>query len=221
MECTVIITAGGTGKRMGGPLPKQFLLLAGKPVLFHTLNCFHTFDPAAQLILSLPEDWISHWQALCTEHGIDIPHEVVAGGKERFHSIQNALALAQGKLIAVHDGVRPLVSAETIQRCFDTAAAEGTAVPVAEVKESLREVSGTASKALIRSHYRLVQTPQVFRSEIIRSAYTQAYHDGITDDASLVEANGTTIALVEGNEANIKITTSTDLMLAELLIQQL
>lgn len=219
MERSVIITAGGTGKRMGGDLPKQFLLLAGKPLLFHAIERFHTFDPAAQLILSLPASWIPYWKDLCANLNFTIQHEVIEGGKERFHSIQNALDHATGQLIAVHDGVRPLASLETIRNCFEMAAGSGSAVPVVEMKESLRKLSENGSKALVRNEYRLVQTPQVFRAEILRNAYAQEYHDAITDDASLVEACGTVISLVQGNETNIKITSPADLLFAEAILK--
>lgn len=215
---TVILTAGGIGKRMGGAQPKQFLLLAGEPLLFHTIRRFHAYDPGMQLIVSLPADWISHWEDLCAAHHFAIAHETVEGGKERFHSIQNALSKALGQLIAVHDGVRPFPSRETLKRCFETAAREGSAVPVTELKESLREVSPEGSVALIRSRYRAVQTPQVFREDILRRAYLQEFHDGITDDASLVEALGVRIALVTGNDENIKVTNPTDLLLAEAIL---
>lgn len=215
MKRTVIITAGGTGKRMGATLPKQFLLLGGEPVLFHTLRRFHTFDADAQIILSLPEDWIPYWKDL----GCPVAHEVVSGGKERFHSIQNALRSATGDLIAVHDGVRPFPSIQTIQACFDAAEKYGSGVPVTEVKESLREISGDTSKALIRSQYRLVQTPQIFQSEILHKAYDQEFHSGITDDASLAEALGISIKLVPGNDENIKITTASDLLYAEAMLR--
>lgn len=216
---TIIITAGGTGKRMGADLPKQFLLLAGKPVLFHTIQRFFDFDPSAQIIVSLPADWCDYWKELCENHQFPIQHEVVEGGKERFHSIQNALQSATGNLIGVHDGVRPFPGLETIRQCFATAGEKGNAIPVVEVKESIREIAGEKSQALIRSNYRLVQTPQVFSADVLRKAYNQEYHDGITDDASLVESCGVQIQLVPGNETNIKITNPTDLMLAEMILK--
>jgi len=216
---SIIITAGGTGKRMGGNLPKQFLLLAGKPLLFHTIQRFYEADPQAQIILSLPAAWHSYWLDLCIQYHFEIMHELVEGGQERFHSIRNALQKVNGDFIAVHDGVRPLVSKETILRCFETAAAKGNAVPVTPVKESLRVLTDTGSKALIRSDYRLVQTPQVFEAKILQKAYTLDFHEGITDDASLAEASGIEIHLVEGNEENIKITTPLDLILGEELLK--
>ncbi|KAE9365692.1 nucleotide-diphospho-sugar transferase [Stipitochalara longipes BDJ] len=204
---------------MGGHLPKQFLLLAGEPILFHAIRCFHTFDLATQIIISLPEDWLSYWQDLCRQYQFAIVHEVVAGGKERFHSVQNALQLAKGDLIAVHDGVRPFPSLQVSNKCFEIAETHGSAIPVVELKESLREITGDCSTALVRNRYRLVQTPQVFRSEVIRSAYAREFHDNITDDASLVEALGIEITLIQGNDENIKITSPIDLILAEAILK--
>lgn len=219
MKESIIITAGGTGKRMGGTLPKQFLLLSGKPLLMYTIQRFHEALPDAEIIISLPADWISFWIALCKQHQFYIAHELVEGGTERFHSIQNALHAATGRLIGVHDGVRPFVSIETIRNCFVAAASNGSAIPVIGIKESVREVSGSSSKAVLRANYRLVQTPQVFHAEILRNAYQQNFHDGITDDASLVENLGVEICLVQGDESNIKITTPMDLKMAEWLLE--
>jgi 2-C-methyl-D-erythritol 4-phosphate cytidylyltransferase len=216
---SIIITAGGTGQRMGSHLPKQFLPLAGKPLLFHTLQRFADFDPQAQLVLSLPADWHDYWKDLCTEYDLDLPHTLVAGGTERFHSIQNALKLCTGALIAVHDGVRPLVDPETIRLCFTEAALSGAAIPVVPVQESLRQTDGQKSHTVLRADYRLVQTPQVFQAALLRKAYEADYHAGITDDASLVEASGIAITLVAGTVENIKITTPIDLQLAELLLK--
>lgn len=219
MKHSVIITAGGIGKRMGGPLPKQFLLLAGKPILMHAIERFYQFDNQAQIILTLPNEWRDYWEECCDNCDFSISHEVVEGGKERFHSIQNALSIAHGELIAVHDGVRPLVSVHTIEKCFHTAKIKGNAVPVVEIKESLRKLQNQASQAVNRSEYRLVQTPQVFTAVMLKKAYRQSYHAGITDDASLVEELGIEIHLVEGNDHNIKITSPIDLQLAELLLK--
>ncbi len=219
MKHTIIITAGGIGKRMGGEIPKQFLLLAGKPVLMHTIERFYQFDNQAQIILTLPNEWKDYWEELCDNLDFSISHEIIDGGKERFHSIQNALQIAHGELIGVHDGVRPLVSISTIEKCFHTAKAKGNAIPVLEVKESLRKLENNHSSALVRSEYRLVQTPQVFKSDVLKKAYKQSFHSAITDDASLVESLGIQINLVEGNDGNIKITTPVDLQLAELLLK--
>jgi len=211
-ENTIIITAGGTGKRMGGDIPKQFLLLGETPILMQSIARFYTFDATAQLLVTLPEEWKTYWQELCDKHQFTIPHTLISGGKERFHSIQLALQHATGKFVAVHDGVRPNVSQETIQRCFASARNTGSGIPVLEVTESLRQLlpDGT-SKAVVRSNFRSVQTPQVFERSLLETAYKSPFHIGITDDASLVEEAGFTISLVEGNVENIKITTMVDL----------
>ena len=210
---TIIITAGGIGKRMGGDIPKQFLLFESQPILMKTIACFHTFDNQAQILVTLPEAWKSYWEELCEQYQFSIPHTLLSGGKERYHSIQGALSLATGKYIAVHDGVRPNVSQETIQRCFDSAKTTGSGIPVLEVSESLRELLPNGeSRAVVRSNFRSVQTPQVFEKSILVKAYQLPFHDGITDDASLVEEAGYTVSLVEGNVENVKITTKVDLI---------
>ena len=219
MSKTVIITAGGIGKRMGSKVPKQFLLLNGKPLLYWTIEKFYQFDSQMQIIVSLPKDWMQFWENACEEYRISIPHILVEGGQERFHSIQNALKFATGDLIAIHDGVRPLVSINLIQNGFETAKLKGSAVPVVELKESIREVSENSSKAVPRSNYRIVQTPQTFQKEIIEKAYQQEFNSTVTDDACLVESMGYNIELIEGEQQNIKITTPTDFALAEILLK--
>jgi 2-C-methyl-D-erythritol 4-phosphate cytidylyltransferase len=218
-EFSVIITAGGIGKRMGGPIPKQFLNIAGKPILIHTLEKFHSFDASAQLILTLPADWKSYWEELLKEHACSIPHIVVDGGSERYHSIKNALELCTGTYIAVHDGVRPLVSLETLESCFNAVQTLEAVIPVVSVKESIRRLENEGSVALDRAQYRLVQTPQCFKREILNTAYQLPYHDKITDDASLVEESGFVVHLVSGNEENIKITSAFDLLIAEMTLR--
>lgn len=215
---TFIITAGGIGKRMGTNLPKQFLLLKGKPVLLHTLERFHEADPTAQLLITLPNDWLDYWNQLLNNHACNIPHEIISGGIERYDSIKNALKKSTGTIIAVHDGVRPLVSVKTITDCIDSAIKKGSGIPYLSIKESIRKRTTEGSVSLIRSEYVVVQTPQCFSSEIINKAYQLPYHSAITDDASLVEESGHVIHLVEGNEENIKITTPIDLRIAESLL---
>lgn len=215
---SIIITAGGIGKRMGTDQPKQFLELLGRPVLIHTLERLHHFSPESQLVLTLPEQYIEDWKELCQQYDCHIDHLIVPGGIERYHSIKNALAVCTGDLIAVHDGVRPLVSKATIERLFEAASNHQAVIPVLEVKESLRRVNSNENRAVKRSDYRIVQTPQVFHSDILRKAYTIEFHDGITDDASLVEEAGFPVHLVDGNEENIKITTPGDLAVALLFL---
>jgi 2-C-methyl-D-erythritol 4-phosphate cytidylyltransferase len=219
MKTSVIITAGGIGKRMGGNIPKQFMLLCGKPVLLHTLERFHSILPNAQLIITLPRDWQTYWQELLSEYKVSIPHVLVDGGVERFHSVKNALSIADGDFVLVHDAVRPLFSEETIQRCLNALQSNKAVVPVTPVKDSLRELNESESKAVDRSIYVLVQTPQCFQKEVLIEAYEQPFENTFTDDASVVERNGALVVLVEGNEENIKLTTPADMQLADLLLK--
>ncbi|MCE2713234.1 MAG: 2-C-methyl-D-erythritol 4-phosphate cytidylyltransferase [Cryomorphaceae bacterium] len=216
MQVSVIITAGGIGKRMGGIVPKQFLLLAGKPVLIHTLERFNTLLPDAQFILSLPSDWQAYWKELTTQYNLKVPHVLANGGAERFHSVKNALALATGTTVFVHDAVRPFFSKATIARCQDALNENLAVVPVINVKETLRELIGNQSRTVDRTHFRLVQTPQCFHRDVLVKAYDQDYDPAFTDDASVVERAGAAVVLVEGNEENIKLTTPLDMQLAEL-----
>lgn len=218
MKKYVIIVAGGKGLRMGAGLPKQFLLLDGKPVLMHTLQRFYDFDPAVSLILVLPEAHQAYWQKLCGEYGFTVPHTVACGGETRFHSVKNGLAkVTENGLVGVHDGVRPFVSAPTIRQCFDRALETGAAIPVLPVTDTLRELAGEKSHTVDRNRYCTVQTPQVFRTEVLQEAYRKPYSDTFTDDASVVEASGFSITLVPGNRENIKITTPFDLKTGEIL----
>ncbi len=219
MSKTAIITAGGVGKRMESTIPKQFLLLKGKPLLCWTIQRFYKVDSNIQILVSLPKEWMQFWKDLCQENQFDIPHQLVEGGEERFHSIQNALKFAQGDVIAIHDGVRPLVSSDLIQKGFETAALKGSAVPVVELKESIREITALDSKAVPRNNYRIVQTPQTFRKDILLKAYQQDYNQTITDDACLVESIGIQIELIDGESQNLKVTDQIDFALTELLMK--
>jgi len=219
MDISVIITAGGTGKRMGSEIPKQFMEVAGKPILFHTISLFNEFNKSAQILITLPESWLNYWEELVNTYQFDVPHRIVSGGQERFHSIKNALQYCEEPIVMVHDGVRPLVSAETLNRCVKALENYNAVIPVVPVKESLRQVTGNSTQALVRSEYRIVQTPQCFEKTVLEQAYAQDYHDGITDDASLVEQFGEYIHIIEGNDENIKITTPMDLILAEELLK--
>ncbi len=217
MHKYAIIVAGGTGERMGQHTPKQFLKLAGKPILMHTIEKFYQTYPELKIILALPENQFDFWEELCFKYRfINIPHEVVAGGKTRFHSVLNALKLVNEEgIVAVHDGVRPLVSQDTIVNCFKTAQQHGNAIPVVDVVDSLRYVNKTENKAVKRACYKIVQTPQCFQSTLLKKAYQQPFLDEFTDDASVVEATGEKIHLVQGNKENIKITSPEDLTVAE------
>jgi 2-C-methyl-D-erythritol 4-phosphate cytidylyltransferase len=223
MHKYAIIVAGGKGERMGATTPKQFLELAGKPILMHTLEKFQQTIPSIKIILALPENQFDFWEELCYKHKfIKTPHLIVKGGETRFHSVQNALKLVnEESIVAIHDGVRPLVSEETIHTCFSEAMKKGNAIPVTEVVDSMRHFSKQTNKneAVSRSCYRIVQTPQCFSLNLIKKAYEQEFNKLFTDDATVVEKLGETINLVQGNRENIKITTAEDLMIAEAFIK--
>jgi 2-C-methyl-D-erythritol 4-phosphate cytidylyltransferase len=218
MKGSVIITAGGIGKRMGTDLPKQFLEIQGKPILLHCLEKFHSFDSTLEIIITLPADWMSYWTELLKTFQCEIPHRVSTGGQERFHSIQMALSQCTGDFIMVHDGVRPLVSHETIQRCIEGLAHSDSVIPVLAVKDSLRVLTKDGSEMVNRNDYKLVHTPQCFKAELLKKAYQTSFHEGMTDDASVVGLIGPEPFLVKSNEENIKITTSSDLAIAAALL---
>lgn len=221
MNKTVVIVAGGSGFRMGAEIPKQFLLLAGTPILMHTISTFYRFDVSIEIILVLPESQISYWQSLCSEHQFTIKHTVVTGGSARFFSVKNGLVTVKNQgLVAIHDGVRPFVSNATLERCFAAAEISGTAIPVMAVVESLRKMENDASCSVDRTMFKSVQTPQVFRWELLHKAYQVPFSEIFTDDASVVEQQGVEMTLVEGNSENIKITMPIDLMIGEYLLSQ-
>ncbi len=219
MEKIALIVAGGKGKRMNRNLPKQFEILNGKPVLMHTFHAFYGYDPDINFILVLPENQFDYWEGICREHEFGLKHELVAGGETRFHSVKNGLAhVPVNSVVFIHDGVRPLVSATTIENCYNTALINGNALPVVPVTESLRKVENEQNFSADRSKYFLVQTPQTFLSEKIKNAYARPFSDKFTDDASVLESTGGKISLVDGNRENIKITYPQDLIIAEALL---
>ena len=222
MRKYAIIVAGGKGLRMGGELPKQFIPIEGRPVLMRTLDAFHACDSDIQIILVLPRDHQPYWQELCREYQFAVPHRIADGGATRFHSVQNGLALVDEPeaLVAVHDGVRPFVSHDVVSRCYCEAERHGAVVPVIPVVETVRHLLPEGSETVSRDDYRLVQTPQTFRASLLRRAYEQAYCNGFTDDASVVEALGEAVCLVEGNRENIKLTTPFDLTVARALLTE-
>ena len=218
MKKHIIIVAGGKGLRMGGDIPKQFLPVCGKPVLMRTLEAFHAYDASMHLILVLPVSQQTYWKQLCEEYQFDLVHEIADGGETRFHSVKNGLALVKEEgLVGVHDGVRPFVSQEVIARCYEEALSLKAVIPVIGVVETVRHLTEDGSETVPRDQYKLVQTPQVFDSVLLNRAYQQPYTELFTDDASVVEALGEEVHLVEGNRENIKLTTPFDLKLAELL----
>jgi 2-C-methyl-D-erythritol 4-phosphate cytidylyltransferase len=219
LERFAIITAGGIGSRMGTTIPKQFLSINGRPVLIHAINRFVSW--VNTVIVTLPEQYTAYWKELQGKHDFHVPHILVHGGETRFDSVKNALHFVSDRgLVAVHDAVRPFVTPDLICSCFEHAQQYGTAVAAIPLKDSLRMISEGKSQSVNRSDYYIIQTPQVFACDIIKKAYQQDYNSTFTDDASVVEASGIEIQLVEGEESNVKITTPTDLVLAEILMRQ-
>ncbi|PWE01024.1 2-C-methyl-D-erythritol 4-phosphate cytidylyltransferase [Marinilabilia rubra] len=218
---SVIIVAGGRGLRMGHEVPKQFLNIGRRPVLMHTIEKFYSYDSAISVVLVLPSDQFPYWKALCRKHNFLLSHKLVEGGPTRYNSVKNGLAhIGDSDLVGIHDGVRPFVSNQTIERCYLVAQSHGAAIPVLEVVESIRKVEGDRSWMKPRSAYRTVQTPQVFKSSILKNAYDLPFNPDFTDDASVVEAAGYDITLVEGNRENIKITSPFDLVVADAMIRE-
>lgn len=221
----VIIVAGGKGLRMGADIPKQFLPVGGKPVLMRTLERFREYAADLQIILVLPKAQQGYWRELCQQYHFDVEYTLANGGETRFHSVQNGLALvpddAEG-VIGVHDGVRPFPSVEVIRNCYETARTAKAVIPVIPIVETVRHLVSESnvqrSITVPRGDYRLVQTPQTFDIQLLKAANRQPYNDGFTDDASVVEAYGFDITLVEGNRENIKITTPFDMTIAEALL---
>ena len=219
MDRYAILVAGGKGLRMGSDIPKQFLPLRGRPVLMHTIDVFRRTYPDIHIILVLPREQQDYWRQLCGQHDYDVELCVADGGETRFHSVHNGLSLipddARG-VVGVHDGVRPFVSPETIRRCYEAAEECGAVVPVVPVVETVRQVLADGNSMTVdRNAYRLVQTPQTFDIQLLKKAYGQPFDPFFTDDASVVEAMGHPIKLVEGNNENIKLTNPADLKLAE------
>lgn len=217
----IIIVAGGSGKRMQSNLPKQFHELNGMPLLMHSIKRFTAAIKDIDVIVVLADDQKKNWQALCEKHKFNISHRLVSGGKERYHSVKNALdLLSSDSIVGIHDGVRPLVSKDVIINTFQAAEEYKAAIPVIKVNESLRKIVGKDNVPVHRDDFRIVQTPQCFQSEIILKAYQQKYKPSFTDDASVVENSGHKIFLTKGNVENIKITTPKDMLFAEMLMRQ-
>lgn len=220
MKKFALIVAGGSGTRMNSDIPKQFLEIAGLPVIMHTINAFVKFDTEIEFILVLPESQLSNWRLLCEKHHFDIKHKTALGGTTRFYSVKNGLELIDEEAIVfIHDAVRPLVSVATIQNCINCATTNGNALPVIQVTDSVRIADGGNNHPADRSKIYLVQTPQTFQTSLIKKAYKIAQGDNFTDDASVLESVGSTINLVEGNRENIKITTPADLIVAEVFFK--
>lgn len=220
MKYYAIIVAGGKGLRMGGDVPKQFQLVGGRPVLMHTLQQFRNAMADLQIILVLPREQQDYWRERCRQYEFGVEHRVADGGQTRFHSVKNGLALipdGEEGIVGVHDGVRPFASADLIRRCYAAAVEAEAVVPAVPVVESLRhEERG----AIDRKGYRLVQTPQTFSIPLLKAAYRQAYLETFTDDASVVEAYGHRVAMIDGIRENIKLTTPFDMVVAEALLRR-
>ena len=216
MKKVALIVAGGKGERMNTDIPKQFLVLNDLPILMHSLNAFSHLD---KIILVLPRAQIENWEELCKQYNFILKHTVVAGGINRFGSVKNGLAkIDEGSIVAIHDGVRPLVSKNLIDKLIGATKKGNGIIPIVAVKDSIRKVEGCKSKAVSRSNLYKVQTPQCFFASTLKDAYKQNFSLFFTDDASVLESNGGKIITIIGEERNLKITTKEDLMLAEALI---
>jgi 2-C-methyl-D-erythritol 4-phosphate cytidylyltransferase len=217
----LILVAGGTGSRMNSTVPKQFMDLKGQPVIIRTLRCFLNYNAGMRVIISVHPNYKEQMLGLIGAAGLEQSQiRITAGGDTRFASVRNGLALVDdpAAIVGIHDAARPFVSLQTIQRCFEGAARHGNAIPCVPISESLRRVEGENSAAVSRDDYRMVQTPQCFVAADIKTAFEQGYRPAFTDDATVLEATGLRICLVEGNVENIKITTPHDLLIANSLI---
>lgn len=217
----IIVVASGVGKRMGENTPKQFLLLKGKPVLVHTLENIYKAKKDYSILLVLNSRHLEVWEEIKAKYHLNIPHKVVVGGRERFFSVKNAIDTIEDKeaWVAVHDGVRPLISKEIVDNCFFVAEKEGNAVCCMDCTDSVRIINNNESNQSIdRGRVKLIQTPQCFALSVLRKAYLQPYREEFTDDASVVESLGEKITLCKGDRHNIKITTPLDMTIAESLL---
>lgn len=215
----VIIVAGGSGRRMGGALPKQFMMLDNEPILARSINRIHESLPAAEIVVVLPEEHVELWKNIAARFDV-ARHKIALGGKERFHSVKNGLAALSEDIrtIAIHDAVRPLASKKLIIKLLLAAEKSVAVIPAVAPIDSYRIVEGDDSRIIDRSALRMVQTPQVFHAEALRAAYEQPFSSTFTDDASVMEAAGHKVTLVEGERENIKITTPSDMLIAEAII---
>lgn len=222
MKHYIIIVAAGKGSRMQSPIPKQFLKLDGKPVLLHSMEAFIQFDSKINIILVLPADQFGMWEKIAHENNITFPVQITAGGDTRFQSVSNGLALVKDEeaLVGIHDAVRPLVSQNTIAGAFKSAEFDGSGIPAIPLSDSIRQIESAKSVAVDRSKYCLIQTPQCFQLSLLRKGYEQEYKYTFTDDASVVEASGGEIHLVDGNVDNFKLTTRVDMIVAEAMLKE-
>lgn len=230
MKRFVVIVAAGKGVRMGNSLPKQFIPIAGRPLLVHSMETFHRWNADVPQIIVLAEEYKSYWSMLCSEIKGIPPHYVVSGGATRFESVKNSIRFVtenlvspedtESSIVGIHDGVRPFVSLETIEACFAEAEKSGAAIPAVPVVDSIRRTDGETSHPVDRTQFVAVQTPQVFRLSLLADAYQQDCNPQFTDDASVVETFGKDVVLVKGNPENIKITTPFDLKIAKSVLEK-
>lgn len=223
MKKFAIIVAGGIGSRFGDDIPKQFHLLKGKPVLSYSIAAFYAYDPDVEILVVLPREHFTYWEKLKIEHRFTVPHRMVAGGPSRFHSVKGALDyIPDNAVVAIHDGVRPLVSTRIIEEVYKQALLHKAAYPVIPVTDTLRMTNRSKMKSRVvdREYYLMVQTPQAFRSSVLLKAYEQDYSKDFTDDVSVVENDRLVPAtMIEGSPENIKITRPFDLVLAEAILK--
>ena len=216
MKNSVIIVAGGSGQRMGTEIPKQFLLLNGKPIILHCIQHFLDFDPDIKIIIVLPESHITLWKTICSDFSFHVEHSIAMGGETRYQSVKNGLELVNNcDFIAIHDSVRPNINSKFVENCFSQAVKNGNAIPAISLNESLRELTGTENKPLNRENVRIIQTPQVFSFTLLKEAYLLPYENKFTDDATVFESYRQKIHLIPGLQENIKITLPSDLLYLE------
>jgi len=223
MNRYAVIVAGGSGSRMGTDTPKQFLPIGNAPILMHTIKRFFTSTEHVNIILVLPTEQMDRWHQLCEKYSFSIPHLIIAGGNNRFQSVKNGLNSIIGEtegLVAIHDGVRPFISKRIIEESYNVAENKGNAVAAVEMKDSIRLVENGINKSVNRAHYKIIQTPQTFQIQQIKEAFNKATNMNFTDDASVAEAAGFSIELIEGAYENIKITTPEDLAMAETILKK-
>ena len=221
MKRCVVIVAGGKGTRFGSDIPKQFLLLNNKPVLMHTIDAFFSSDNSFDIVVVIPENHFPFWKELCKKYNFNTPHKIVKGGATRWESVKNGLSeINNDSIVGIHDGVRPLISKQLIDRLYSNAETLSAVIPAIKVTDSLRIVNEEdgKSRSVNREVYRAIQTPQVFKSDIIKEAYELPFEECFTDDASVIERYGTQVNIIEGEDTNIKITSTKDLAIAGLLV---
>ena len=220
MKQFAVIVAGGSGSRMNMEVPKQYLPVNGLPVLMHTLNAFHNYSQSLDIIVVLPPKDHELWRELCEEYNFNLPVQIAPGGETRFQAVKNGLKrVGSDGIVAIHDGVRPLVNKEIIAASYEIAVLHGSAIAAVRLKESIRVTDKDETKTADRSKYRIIQTPQTFRVSLIKDAYETPEDPQFTDDASVLEKSGHKISLFEGSYKNIKITTPEDLIIAEAFLK--